>query len=332
MEQLTVRAGSERPPGIGASEAAAVAGLDPWRTAKELWALKLGLVPEPETTPDMERGNELEPFAIRAFEKKTGLKVEHSVINGGQVRYHHPEHHWLYAHPDGEVVVEGVRGLVEVKCPRIWNYNRAKLAGLLDYYVVQGQHQLMCSGISHIIYVLWHTDEWADPQIIEADADPELQKNLLALETEFWRRVQTGEWPDDTPALEVCAQERPDGMRFDMSEEWARLVDRLYQADAVRQHSKDALKMAEDYHREQGEHVKNYFGEHGGHGTIEGADARVHYKPQKAGTKINHEAFGREYPRLAKRIAERFTETTPGGIYFRTFWLGEKKKEMERDQ
>lgn len=49
---------------IGASEMAAVMGLNPWQSGWDVWARKTGLVPETEANEAMQLGTELEPSVL----------------------------------------------------------------------------------------------------------------------------------------------------------------------------------------------------------------------------------------------------------------------------
>lgn len=58
-----------------ASETPIVLGLSPWSTAYQLWQHKIGLI-EPDVTPAMLRGTQLEPAARAAYEACTGLVMQ----------------------------------------------------------------------------------------------------------------------------------------------------------------------------------------------------------------------------------------------------------------
>ena len=63
--------------GLGGSDAAAGLGISPFRTARDLYYDKLGVVTadDQENWVAMEVGNLLEPLVARIFAKKTGLKI-----------------------------------------------------------------------------------------------------------------------------------------------------------------------------------------------------------------------------------------------------------------
>jgi putative phage-type endonuclease len=118
-----------------ASETPVVLGVSPWQTPYQLWQIKLGLV-EPEVTPAMLRGTELEPAARAAYERRTGLVVQPLVMVDGEYS----------ASLDG-LTLAGDR-LVEVKCPlkgrdsTLWKAIHTDRR-LPEHYQWQVQHQLM---------------------------------------------------------------------------------------------------------------------------------------------------------------------------------------------
>lgn len=66
-----------RKKGLGGSDAAAVLGISPFRTARDLYYDKLGIVTADDQANwvALEVGTLLEPLVARIFEAKTGLKV-----------------------------------------------------------------------------------------------------------------------------------------------------------------------------------------------------------------------------------------------------------------
>ena len=65
----------ERKAGIGGSDVPAVLGISPYASPYTVWADKLGLIPEMESTEAMRQGNDLEAYVSRRFCEKTGLKA-----------------------------------------------------------------------------------------------------------------------------------------------------------------------------------------------------------------------------------------------------------------
>ena len=74
--------------GIGGSDAAAVIGLSPYKTARDVYFEKLGREPEDNNTSGwvaMEVGKRLEDLVAAIFAKKTGFRIWQE-----KVMYRHP--------------------------------------------------------------------------------------------------------------------------------------------------------------------------------------------------------------------------------------------------
>ena len=69
-EQLAIRSRL-----ITASDAAAVAGLNPYRTAMDVWMEKTGATPRQASSRAMEAGNEIEPLLAKWYEKDHGVTL-----------------------------------------------------------------------------------------------------------------------------------------------------------------------------------------------------------------------------------------------------------------
>ena len=77
-----------RTKGIGGSDVAAALNMSPYRTARDLYHDKIGVVPAiegPDKSITFQIGHLLEDVVAQIFAKKTGLTVY--------------EDHWMYQHP-----------------------------------------------------------------------------------------------------------------------------------------------------------------------------------------------------------------------------------------
>src|SRR5919106_197694 len=119
-----------RKKGIGGSDAAAVLGLDSYKTPLDIYELKLGLrQPEPPNAA-MTRGVFLEPIARRLYRELTGRRVKrlHQV--------EHPSYPFMLCNVDGLILANRKRtghegaGVLELKCPGIWAFAKAEREGL----------------------------------------------------------------------------------------------------------------------------------------------------------------------------------------------------------
>ena len=119
-----------------------------------------GKMEESYINPDMERGNELEDTARASYEMETGNKVE-------QVGFCEMDK-YVGASPDGLV---GKDGLVEIKCPRDYNYVRVLHTKKVDpKYDWQIQMQLLVTGRKWCDYVVFH-ENFNDLIIIRVKRD-----------------------------------------------------------------------------------------------------------------------------------------------------------------
>ena len=93
---------SYRRRGIGGSDATAILGISPWRTARDLYYDKLNVVKADmdENWVALEMGHLLEDLVARIFAKKTGLHIFQR-----KVMFQHPLYPWMLADLDYLVAV-----------------------------------------------------------------------------------------------------------------------------------------------------------------------------------------------------------------------------------
>lgn len=84
-----------RPQLYTASDAAAICGMDPWRTTLHVYAEKTGEAPPPAETLRMKIGRELEPTVIGEYHRRTGRRVKHPLP-----LYISRDKPWIAATPD----------------------------------------------------------------------------------------------------------------------------------------------------------------------------------------------------------------------------------------
>ena len=181
----------DRSQGIGASDAAAVLGISPWRSPWDVWAEKThdpSYEPQAETEA-MRWGTILEPVLIEEYERQTGRIVidRQGLFQDGHV----------YCHLDGAIesadenTLGTYEGVVEVKTA-----TRAKdwADGVPEYYQAQ---VYVCIELSDA--------KWADVAVLlpggdfriyRIEADPEVQAGIMTALEAFWtQHVMTGTPP-----------------------------------------------------------------------------------------------------------------------------------------
>lgn len=193
---------------LGGSDVAAILGVAPpsWNnTPFMLFQKKTGAYVE-ELTPAkrriLERGARWEPIVLEMLVDELedrGHDVE--VIATGQ-RYLDPEHSFLAAEIDAELIVDGEPVNGEMKTA---GYFAAGAWGEYDsnevpiYYLAQVMHGLMIQPRRRaVVAAVTGFDE--RPMIRWVDRDEETIAAIRAREIEFWERIQRGDPPDpETP-------------------------------------------------------------------------------------------------------------------------------------
>jgi putative phage-type endonuclease len=180
---------SVRRNGIGSSDAAAAVGLNPYKSQLALWMEKTGrddlfapIDVNDESTP-VYWGTLLEPIVAAHYTKRSGNRVRrvNAVLQ-------HPDHSWMLANLDREVV--GVPEVQILECKtagvqgaRLWK------DGVPEYVVLQVQHQLAVTGKRAAdVAVLIGGQEL---QIHRIKRDDLLIERLIQLEEVFWGYVQS---------------------------------------------------------------------------------------------------------------------------------------------
>lgn len=190
--------------GIGGSDAATVAGLNPWSSRYELYLDKTGQLPERHATSAMEWGLRLEPVIADWFVEHTGRTLRPAGLLA------HRDRPWQIGTVDRLV---DCGGILEVKTTswrlaHEWDDDQTP-----DAAELQTQHYLAVTGRSHAhVAVLV---DGRDPLLREIVRDDALIETLTEIEREFWHEF-------------VLARREPP---IDGSEATADALDRRWPAD-----------------------------------------------------------------------------------------------------
>ena len=168
----------ERRKHIGSSDAAAVMGLSPWKTAYMVWQDKLGLSKPIEQNEAMKRGSTMESIALEAFERERGIEMFPQIV-------YHKEHKFMMASLDG-MSLDG-KSAVEIKCPGKKSHESALDGKVPEYYMPQLQHQIACSNLDGIWYYSFDGENGVS---IFVERDEVFIKNLIEVEAAFWDLVE----------------------------------------------------------------------------------------------------------------------------------------------
>lgn len=171
--------------GIGASEIASIVGENPWETAFELWARKVGETPPKEPTEAMEIGLDLEGAILSRYERKhllDGRKIERATES-----VFHPSVTWARCTPDAWIVRGPIReAIVQAKnvgAEVAWKWRNGPPA----YVVLQVQWELFVTGMEWgDIAALVGGNKWMTCPVRR---DDDVIKDLVETATRFWERV-----------------------------------------------------------------------------------------------------------------------------------------------
>lgn len=174
--------------GIGVSDVAAILGISPFRTARDLYDDKLNIASAADDAGNwvaLEMGHLLEPLVARIFAKKTGLEVF-------QIKkmFQHPQYPFMLADVDYFVrLPNGKIAILEIKTT---NYN-AKDHWWKDgeecvpvYYETQGRHYMTVMDIDEIFYCCLYGNNEDEVIIRHLYRDREYEQEMIYLEREFW--------------------------------------------------------------------------------------------------------------------------------------------------
>lgn len=208
--------------GIGSSDAGAAVGLNPYRSQLALWMDKTGrdagmpqIDPDDDTSPTY-WGSLLEPIVAAHYTKRTGNKVRrvNAVLQ-------HPEHPWMLANIDREVVGTAEVQILECKTAGI-NGARLWKDGVPEYVQLQVMHQLAVTGKQAAdVAVLICGQEL---QVHRIERDEAVIEQLIKLERDFWYFVEVDRPPpaDGSDSAEQalrCLYPKDGGQVLDLSQD-----------------------------------------------------------------------------------------------------------------
>lgn len=173
--------------GIGGSDAAAVLGISPFRTGRDLYYDKLNIVTadDAENWVQLEVGTLLEPLVAKIFAHKTGYKIYRRPF-----MFRHPLYPWMLADLDYMVELpDGTTAILEIKTTNYnakdnWWYNGEEIVPI--YYESQGRHYMTVMNIDRVYFCCLYGNSEDEAIIRRIDRDMAYEEELIALERDFW--------------------------------------------------------------------------------------------------------------------------------------------------
>lgn len=182
--------------GIGGSDAAAILGVSPYKSAYAVWADKMGYKDDADSE-GMRQGRDLEDYVAQRFMAETGKKVVRH--NRMIIR---PGYPYMLANIDRRVL--GEKAGLECKTSRDLHLKRYKNGEYPIEYYCQCQHYLAVTGwdIWYLAVLVFGTEF----MVFEIPRDEEDIKELTGAEGAFWHDfVETGIQPP-TDGLEATGK------------------------------------------------------------------------------------------------------------------------------
>ena len=170
---------SERKRGIGGSDAGAILGLNPYKSAFEVFADKIGLTEPKPDNEAMRQGRDLEEYVAQRFSEQTGKKV-HKV---NSILYN-SEYPFAFANIDR--AVQGEKAGLECKTTKCLSMKRYKNGDYPEEYYCQCMHYMMVTGYSkwYLAVLIYGTEL----KIFEIARDEEEISALYEAEYQFWAK------------------------------------------------------------------------------------------------------------------------------------------------
>lgn len=163
--------------GIGGSDAAAIVGLDRYKSSFEVYAEKLGLKTDELDNEAMRQGRDLEEYVVKRFEEATGKKTRRR-----RAILQHPKYPFMLANIDRWVVRENA-GL-ECKTTSVLNPTKFDKGEYTANYYVQCMHYMAVTGAKkwYLAVLVLNRAFY----VFEIERDEDEIKALIKAEKDFW--------------------------------------------------------------------------------------------------------------------------------------------------
>jgi putative phage-type endonuclease len=289
-----------------------VLGVSPFKTRRELWQEKLGLIePVDKESPAIKRGKTMERIVADLYAQVKGRKVE--IVKQKLI---HPNHPFIYAHIDRRIIDGGKRGpgVLEIKCPGIAVFNKCKREGIQEYYIVQLQHYLGVTGLSWGAFAIFSAEQW---ELLEFDIHPDKEfiKMIFSEDQKFWQYVESGEEPPE-PEIKVEVEEAVAGLKPSEIAKmdkinphiWAEMVKKYQEAKMLKEEAEALLNQQEEKIKAEMDRI--------GAQVAEGAGARIYWKELAGKKSLDKKAFAKGHP-AAFEIYESYMKTGKPSRAFR---------------
>ena len=191
-----------RKQGLGGSDAGAVCGLNPYRTAIQVYYDKTSHLIEDVDNEAMRQGRELEEYVARRFCEASGKKVRRA-----NAMFYDEKNPFMLADVDRMIVGENAGLECKTASPYLeekWRDDKIPLSYQLQCY----HYMSVCNADSWYIAVLIYGRDFKYYRI---ERDDEVIENLIRIEKEFWNEYvlkQVIPDPDGSKTADAAIAER----------------------------------------------------------------------------------------------------------------------------
>jgi len=275
--------------GIGGSDAAAIAGMNPWKSPIRVYLEKIGEVEQPEENERMRIGRDLEDYVAQRFAAGMGMKVRkrNAILQ-------HDEHDWMLANIDRELV--GVNEGLECKVTNSyaasdWKYEVPPM------YEIQCHHYMAVTGWS----ACWIAALIGNQEIVihKIERDQEVIDYLVKIESDFWNNhVLKNEMPppdgsEDAAELIKKRYSQSVDIEIDLDHAYGEKIARIKEIDALATElNTEKEKLKQEIQLEMGEAEKAFAGEY-----------QVRWKAVKS-NRIDSKLLKKEQPEIAEKYSK----------------------------
>lgn len=185
--------------GIGGSDAAAVMGMSPFHTKRDLYYDKRGIQPVMDEEEDnwvaKEVGHRLEELVAEIFSRKTGFRV-YAV----RKMFQHPLHPFMLADVDYFIeFADGTTGILECKTTNYNCQNKWSNDSVPANYEYQGRHYMAVMNLDKVYFACLYGNNESEFIIRCVERDLDIEEDLITEEEFFWQEnVEKGVEPPYT--------------------------------------------------------------------------------------------------------------------------------------
>lgn len=185
--------------GIGGSDAAAIMGMSPFCTKRDLYYDKLGIQAVMDEEEDnwvaKEVGHRLEDLVAEIFARKTGFKV-YAI----RKMFQHPLYPFMLADVDYFIeFADGTTGILECKTTNYNCQNKWSNDSVPVNYEYQGRHYMAVLNLDKVYFACLYGNNESEFIIRCVERDLDIEEDLIAEEEYFWKEyVEKGVEPPYT--------------------------------------------------------------------------------------------------------------------------------------